>query len=116
MQPNHVLVVVFCLLFLGTVFQGVTIYIVPAAIGKARCEIFHRQITQNGGQVVSSISPSCTHIVGDNWDDCNKALRLLKVERLPSAVHLVRCTWLSACISEKSLLDLEDYSLLPPER
>ncbi|KTG05478.1 hypothetical protein cypCar_00010793 [Cyprinus carpio] len=26
-----------------------------------------------------------------------------------------RCTWLSACISEKSLLDLEDYSLLPPE-
>uniref|UniRef100_A0A8C2IHX3 Polymerase (DNA directed), lambda n=1 Tax=Cyprinus carpio TaxID=7962 RepID=A0A8C2IHX3_CYPCA len=109
------MMVVFCLLFLGTVFQGVTIYIVPAAIGKARCEIFYRQITQNGGQVVSSISPSCTHIVGDNWDDCNKALRLLKVERLPSAVHLVRCTWLSACISEKSLLDLEDYSLLPPE-
>uniref|UniRef100_A0A8C1K468 Polymerase (DNA directed), lambda n=1 Tax=Cyprinus carpio TaxID=7962 RepID=A0A8C1K468_CYPCA len=111
----YMALVVFCLLFLGTVFQGVTIYIVPAAIGKARCEIFHRQITQNGGQVVSSISPSCTHIVGDNWDDCNKALRLLKVERLPSAVHLVRCTWLSACISEKSLLDLEDYSLLPPE-
>uniref|UniRef100_A0A672SJ42 BRCT domain-containing protein n=1 Tax=Sinocyclocheilus grahami TaxID=75366 RepID=A0A672SJ42_SINGR len=48
--------------------------------------------------------------------DCKRALRLLKVERLPSAVHLVKCTWLSACISEKSLLDPEDYSLPPPER
>uniref|UniRef100_A0A673GZE2 DNA-directed DNA polymerase n=1 Tax=Sinocyclocheilus rhinocerous TaxID=307959 RepID=A0A673GZE2_9TELE len=45
-----------------------------------------------------------------------RALRLLKVERLPSAVHLVKCTWLSVCISEKSLLDPEDYSLPPPER
>ncbi|CAM4488195.1 unnamed protein product [Leuciscus chuanchicus] len=99
----------------GTLFQGVTIYIVPAGIGKARCDIFHRQITQNGGQVVSTFSPSCTHIVVDDSVDCKRALRLLKVERLPSAVQLVKCTWLSSCISEKRLLASEDYSLLPPE-
>lgn len=99
----------------GAVFQGTEIYIVPTGIGKSRCEIFHRQVTQNGGQVVSTFSPSCTHVVVDDSVDCKRALRLLKVERLPSAVHLVKCTWLSACISEKSLLDPEDYSLLPPE-
>ncbi|XP_051756537.1 LOW QUALITY PROTEIN: DNA polymerase lambda [Ctenopharyngodon idella] len=99
----------------GTVFQGVTIYIVPAGIGKARCDIFHRQITQNGGHVVSTFSPSCTHIVVDDSVNCNRALRLLKVEDLPSAVQLLKCTWLSSCISEKRLLDPEDYSLLPPE-
>lgn len=99
----------------GTLFQGVTIYIVPAGIGKARCDIFHRQITQNRGQVVSTFSPSCTHVVVDDSVDCVRALRLLKVERLPSAVQLVKCTWLSSCISEKRLLALEDYSLLPPE-
>jgi len=105
-----------CFFFLGTLFQGVTIYIVPAGIGKARCDIFHRQITQNGGQVVSTFSPSCTHIVVDDSVDCNRALRLLKLERLPFAVQLVKCTWLSSSISEKRLLAPEDYSLLPPER
>lgn len=99
----------------GTVFQGVTIYIVPAGIGKARCDIFHRQITQNGGQAVSTFAPSCTHVVVDDSVDFKRALRLLKVDTLPSAVHLIKCTWLSACISEKRLLDTEDYSLLPPE-
>ncbi|KAK7161681.1 hypothetical protein R3I94_004377 [Phoxinus phoxinus] len=99
----------------GTLFQGVTIYIVPAGIGKARCDIFHRQITQNGGQVESTFSPSCTHVVVDDSVDCNRALRLLKVERLPSAVQLVKCTWLSSCISEERLLAPEDYSLLPLE-
>ncbi|NP_998408.1 DNA polymerase lambda [Danio rerio] len=99
----------------GTVFQGVTIYIVPAGIGKARCDIFHRQITQNGGQAVSTFAPSCTHVVVDDSVDFKRALRLLKVDTLPSAVHLIKCTWLSACISEKRLLDTEDYSLRPPE-
>lgn len=99
----------------GTVFQGVTIYIVPAGIGNARCDIFHRQITQNGGQAVSTFAPSCTHVVVDDSVDFKRALRLLKVDTLPSAVHLIKCTWLSACISEKRLLDTEDYSLLPPE-
>lgn len=102
--------------FLGTVFQGTKIYIVPAGIGKSRCDIFHRQVIQNGGEVVSTFSPSCTHVIVDDSVDCKRALRLLKVERLPSAVHLVKCTWLSACISEKSLLAPLDYSLLPPER
>ncbi|XP_042573505.1 DNA polymerase lambda-like [Cyprinus carpio] len=99
----------------GTVFQGTKIYIVPAGIGKSRCDIFHRQVIQNGGEVVSTFSPSCTHVIVDDSVDCKRALRLLKVERLPSAVHLVKCTWLSACISEKSLLAPLDYSLLPPE-
>lgn len=99
----------------GTVFQGVTIYIVPAGVGKARCDIFHRQITQNGGQTVSTFAPSCTHVVVDDSVDFRRALRLLKIDTLPSAVHLIKCTWLSACISEKRLLDPEEYSLLPPE-
>ncbi|KAI7810684.1 DNA polymerase lambda [Triplophysa rosa] len=98
-----------------TVFKGVTVYIVPAGIGKARCEIFHRQITQNGGQSMSIFSLNCTHVVVDDSVNGERALRLLKVERLPPGVQLVKCTWLSACINEKRLLGSEDYSLLPPE-
>ncbi|XP_012708333.2 DNA polymerase lambda [Fundulus heteroclitus] len=100
----------------GTIFNGVTVYLLPAGIGNARCQIFHRQIEQNGGQIQSSLSPCVTHVVVDDTMDSDRALRLLKVDRLPSDVHLVKCSWLSSCIGEKRLLDEENYSLLLPKR
>uniref|UniRef100_A0A3Q3BE31 DNA polymerase n=1 Tax=Kryptolebias marmoratus TaxID=37003 RepID=A0A3Q3BE31_KRYMA len=92
------------------------LYILPAGIGNARCQIFHRQVKQNGGQIESSLCPSVTHVVVDDSMDSDRALRLLKLDCLPSGVHLVKCTWLSLCISEKKLLDVDSYSLLSPKR
>ncbi|XP_054896914.1 DNA polymerase lambda [Poeciliopsis prolifica] len=100
----------------GDFFNGVTVFLLPAGIGNARCQIFHRQIQQNGGQIQSLLSPSVTHVIVDDTMDSDRALRLLKVDRLPSDVHLVKCTWLSLCISEKKVLDEENYSLLLPKR
>ncbi|XP_054460620.1 DNA polymerase lambda [Anoplopoma fimbria] len=100
----------------GNTFDGVTVYILPAGIGNARCQIFQRQIRQNGGQTESSLCPSVTHVVVDDNMDCDRALRLLKVDVMPSGVQLVKCVWLSSCISEKQLLDVDSYSLLLPKR
>uniref|UniRef100_W5LHN1 DNA polymerase lambda n=1 Tax=Astyanax mexicanus TaxID=7994 RepID=W5LHN1_ASTMX len=96
----------------GNVFQGVSIHIIPTGIGKARCDIFHQQIVQNGGKVEPIFSSSCTHVVVDESVDKERALRLLKTETLPSAVELVKCRWLSSCISEKRLVSTEEHSLL----
>lgn len=101
---------------LGNAFNGVTVHILPAGIGKARCQIFQRQIEQNGGQTESSLCPGVTHVVVDDNMDGNRALRLLKVDCLPSGVQMVKCSWLSCCISEKQLRDEADYSLLLPKR
>lgn len=79
-------------------------------------QIFQRQIVQNGGQTESSLCPTVTHVVVDDSMDCDRALRLLKVDRLPSGVYLLKCTWLSTCISEQRLLDTADYSLLNPDK
>ncbi|KAM3624240.1 uncharacterized protein V6R79_021008 [Siganus canaliculatus] len=99
----------------GTTFSGVTVHILPAGIGNARCQIFQRQIQQNGGKAESSLCPGVTHVVVDDNMDMERALRLLKVDALPSGVQLVKCTWLSMCISEKQLLDVASYSLLLPK-
>lgn len=101
---------------LGNTFSGITVYILPAGIGNARSQIFQRQIQQNGGQTESSLCPSVTHVVVDDNMDMDRALRLLKVACMPSGVQLVKCTWLSLCISEKQLLDVASYSLLIPQR
>ncbi|XP_047007136.2 DNA polymerase lambda isoform X2 [Ictalurus punctatus] len=100
----------------GNIFQGVCVHIVPAGIGNARCDIFQQQIVQNGGQVEAAYGPSCTHVVVDESVDRERASRLLKMETFPPAVQLVKCTWLSACISEKKLLSTKDYRLHPCNR
>lgn len=100
----------------GNTFAGVTAYILPAGIGTARLQIFQRQIKQNGGQTESALSPRVTHVVVDDNMDVDRALRLLKVHNVPSGVHLVQCTWLSLCISEKKLLDVGRHTLLSPMR
>ncbi|XP_076001624.1 DNA polymerase lambda [Genypterus blacodes] len=100
----------------GGIFNSVTVYILPAGIGNARCQIFKTQIRQNGGQTESWLSPGVTHVVVDDNMDSDRALRLLKVDCMPSGVQLVKCTWLSMCISEKQLVDETNYSLLHPKR
>ncbi|XP_003972614.2 DNA polymerase lambda [Takifugu rubripes] len=100
----------------GNTFAGVTAYVLPAGIGNARHQIFQRQIKQNGGQTENALSPGITHVIVDDNMDVDRAVRLLKVPCVPPGVHLVKCTWLSMCISEKKLLDVGRYSLLSPMR
>lgn len=100
----------------GSTFNGVVAHILPAGIGNARCQIFQRQIQQNGGKTESSLHPSVTHVVVDDNMDLDRALRLLKVDCMPSGVQLVKCTWLSQCIGKKQLLDIAGYTLLLPQR
>uniref|UniRef100_UPI003AAD08A7 DNA polymerase lambda isoform X2 n=1 Tax=Centroberyx gerrardi TaxID=166262 RepID=UPI003AAD08A7 len=100
----------------GDTFSGVTVCILPTGIGSARCQIFQRQIQQNGGQTESSLCAGVTHVVVDDSMDSDRAMRLLKVDCMPSGVQLVKCTWLSSCITGKQLLDVADYSLLRPNR
>ncbi|KAI1896829.1 hypothetical protein AGOR_G00098890 [Albula goreensis] len=99
----------------GHLFDGLSVYLLPAGIGNARCNIFQRQITQNGGQVENSFCPSVTHVIVDDSMDCERALRLLKLDSVPSTVQLVKCSWLGQCITGKTLLSTADYSLLPPD-
>ncbi|KAJ8389822.1 hypothetical protein AAFF_G00112910 [Aldrovandia affinis] len=97
----------------GHLFDGMLVYLLPAGIGNARCDIFKRQITQNGGQVKSALCPGVTHVIVDDSMDSERALRLLKLDSLPQTMQLVRSSWLSQCITGKTLLSIADYSLLP---
>uniref|UniRef100_UPI00398EB9C4 DNA polymerase lambda n=1 Tax=Pristiophorus japonicus TaxID=55135 RepID=UPI00398EB9C4 len=96
--------------------SGVTAYIVPAGIGKARTEIFHKQIVQNGGGVSLAFSPAVTHVIVADGMDCDRAFRLLKLEKLPPKVQLLQSAWLSLCISERRVLSTAGYSVFVLDR
>ncbi|XP_005403927.1 PREDICTED: DNA polymerase lambda isoform X2 [Chinchilla lanigera] len=86
-------------------------HVVPTGIGRARAELFEKQIIQHGGQVCSAQAPEVTHIVVDEAMDCERALRLLRLPRLPPGAQLVKSAWLSLCLQDKRLVDTAGFCI-----
>ncbi|XP_044881606.1 DNA polymerase lambda isoform X5 [Mauremys mutica] len=95
--------------------KPITAYVLPAGIGRARAEIFHKQIAQKGGRVRSQLSSEVTHVIVAEDMDCDRAFRLLRLARLPPGIQLVKAAWLSLCIREQKLLDTTGYSIFIPD-
>ncbi|KAM5322341.1 DNA polymerase lambda isoform 2-T5 [Glossophaga mutica] len=91
-------------------------HVVPAGIGRARAELFEKQIVQHGGQIHPAQAPGVTHIVVDDSMDCERALRLLRLPRLPPGAQLVKSAWLSLCLQERRLVDTAEFSIFIPDR
>ncbi|NWR78924.1 DPOLL polymerase, partial [Centropus unirufus] len=96
--------------------KAVTAYVLPAGIGQARAEIFHKQIVQNGGVVQNQLSSEVTHVVVAEDMDCARAFRLLRLTRLPPGLQLVKASWLSACLRDQKLLSTSGYGVPIPRR
>nr|XP_033796181.1 DNA polymerase lambda isoform X2 [Geotrypetes seraphini] len=95
--------------------KPVTALIIQAGIGQARTDIFQKQIIRNGGKLCSSPSSEITHIIVDDGMDCDRAFRILKIDKLSPKVQLVKSAWLSLCIKERKLLSTAGYTIFIPE-
>ncbi|XP_047409548.1 DNA polymerase lambda isoform X3 [Sciurus carolinensis] len=100
----------------GEWLSSLRVHVVPTGIGRARAELFEKQIVQHGGQICSAQAPGVTHIVVDEGIDCERALRLLRLPRLPPGAQLVKSAWLSSCLQERSLVDTARFSVFIPNR
>ncbi|XP_008580226.1 PREDICTED: DNA polymerase lambda isoform X4 [Galeopterus variegatus] len=100
----------------GEWLNSLRAHIVPTGIGRARAELFEKQIVQHGGQICSAQAPGVTHIVVDEGIDCERALRLLRRPRLPVGAQLVKSAWLSLCLQKRRLMDTAGFSIFIPDR
>ncbi|XP_023062224.1 DNA polymerase lambda isoform X2 [Piliocolobus tephrosceles] len=91
-------------------------HVVRTGIGRARAELFEKQIVQHGGQLCPVQGPGVTHIVVDEGMDYERALRLLRLPQLPPGAQLVKSAWLSLCLQERRLVDVAGFSIFIPSR
>ncbi|XP_036120828.1 DNA polymerase lambda [Molossus molossus] len=91
-------------------------HVVPTGIGRARAELFEKQIVQHGGQIYPAQAPGVTHIVVDDGMDCERALHLLRLPQLPPGAQLVKSSWLSLCLQERRLVDTAGFKIFIPNR
>nr|XP_048295074.1 DNA polymerase lambda isoform X3 [Myodes glareolus] len=99
----------------GDWLSSLRAHIMPTGIGRARAELFEKQILHHGGQICSAQAPGVTHIVVDENMDCERALRLLRLPQLPPSAQLVKSSWLSLCLQERRVMDTAGFSLSIPK-
>jgi len=85
-------------------------FILKAGIEKTRLQIFENQLQKYGGSLLGSMEDA-THLVVDDKMEPGRLCRLLKLERPPNNVSIVKSGWLSACFKTKSLVHIDEYLL-----
>ena len=89
----------------------VIVYILQAGIEKLRMKIFREQLVKFGGSLREGLCTELTHVIVDDKMDADRMCRLLKVDKPPEIVEIVKSSWLSACFKEKKLLETHPYLL-----
>ncbi|KAI8492723.1 hypothetical protein Bbelb_293200 [Branchiostoma belcheri] len=96
------------------IFQDVRAFLLPAGLGKARMDIFKRQIPRFGGDLHGKIIDNTSHIVVDDNMDYDRLCRILKVEKPPDNATVVQGNWVSDCIERRTLLEADEYAIKAP--
>ncbi|XP_078668034.1 DNA polymerase lambda-like [Branchiostoma floridae x Branchiostoma belcheri] len=96
------------------IFQDVRAFLLPAGLGKARMDIFKRQIPRFGGDLHGKITGNTSHIVVDDNMDYDRLCRILKVEKPPEHATVVQANWVSDCIERRTLLGTDEYAIKAP--
>lgn len=90
---------------------GIRIFILQAGIEKTRMRIFKSQLTKFGGCIEENDMSNCTHIIVDDKMELDRFCRISKIDFPPQNIPIIKCSWLSACFKEKSLLCSKMYEL-----
>ena len=100
------------------IFSGFSIYVLPAGLGKARVDIFTKQLSKNGAEIEQKCSTPTTHVI---VDEAMTSVRFLNITKLDahffnktdgSSPVVVKANWLSTCLSEGKLLGTDEYGLV----
>ncbi|XP_063963556.1 DNA polymerase lambda-like [Lytechinus pictus] len=96
-------------------FFGLKVFILQAGLGKARTDIFKKQLLKHGAAVKPAVNDQTTHVIVDEEMTFPRFCRIMKFEesRVPDRLKIVKAQWLSSCLSEAILIDLEEFILAP---
>lgn len=96
---------------LSQYLSPVKAYILQAGIEKMRMTIFKTQLAKYGGKFCESLTEDVTHLIVDDRMTPDRLCRLLKLDKPPDKVHIVKSLWLSSCLKQQKLVDISEYLL-----
>ncbi|XP_072177426.1 DNA polymerase lambda-like isoform X1 [Diadema setosum] len=103
---------------LSGIFCGIKVFVLQAGLGKARTDLFKKQLNKHGAQVQMAIGDGTTHVIVDEEMTHPRFCRIMKYEedKVPKHFQIIKAKWLSSCLSENLLVDAEEFILAPAPR
>ncbi|XP_033125582.1 DNA polymerase lambda-like isoform X4 [Anneissia japonica] len=95
--------------------SGIFLFILKAGsgMGKARCDIFTKQVHKNGGKVTSEITPKTSHVLVAEEMTPARVFRILNLNKYTHSenIKFVKANWLSETLSEQKIVDTTEFEL-----
>ena len=92
-------------------FSGISAVIVDVGLGKTRTAILAKQLERHGGKYIKNLDSATTHVIVDKKMKLERVKKYLGVKDIPDEVKVVDSDWLSNCLSEGNLVEIEHYIL-----
>ena len=92
-------------------FSGISAVIVDVGLGKTRTAILAKQLERHGGKQIKNLDSATTHVIVDKKMKLERVKKYLGVKDIPDEVKVVDSDWLSNCLSEGNLVEIEHYIL-----
>ena len=92
-------------------FSGIIAVIVDVGLGKTRTAILAKQLERHGGKHIKNLDSATTHVIVDKKLKLERVKKYLGVKDIPDEVKVVDSDWLSNCLSEGNLVEIEHYIL-----
>lgn len=92
-------------------FSGISAVIVDVGLGKTRTAILAKQLERHGGKHIKNLDSATTHVIVDKKMKLERVKKYLGVKDIPDKVKVVDSDWLSNCLSEGNLVEIEHYIL-----
>ena len=92
-------------------FSGISAVIVDVGLGKTRTAILSKQLERHGGKHIKNLDSATTHVIVDKKMKLERVKKYLGVKDIPDEVKVVDSDWLSNCLSEGNLVEIEHYIL-----
>ena len=92
-------------------FSGISAVIVDVGLGKTRTAILAKQLERHGGKHIKNLDSATTHVIVDKKLKLERVKKYLGVKDIPDEVKVVDSDWLSNCLSEGNLVEIEHYIL-----
>ena len=91
--------------------SGIRAVIVEVGLGKTRASILNKQLERHGGQHHKKLESGTTHVLIDKKMKTERLKKYLGVTDIPEEVKVVDSEWLSKCLSEGNLVEIDKYIL-----
>ena len=91
--------------------SGVRAVIVEVGLGKTRASILTKQLERHGGKHHQKLESGTTHVLIDKKLKTERLKKYLAVTDIPEEVKVVDSEWLSKCLSEGKLVEIDQYIL-----